>query len=460
MTNLAKPILERGAWHELDAAARDDLTTRGINNIIDPQLRESVLTIIEDVRDNGDAALVRALAKFDKCEIAPENIKVSAEEFAAARAAIKPELLTAIRDSIAHVRRFNEKLMEHGNWMFETAPGVFVGEKATPIESAGLFVPSGKGSYPSVLIQLATPAVVAGVKKIAVVVPPVAGEGGRVDDAVLVVASELGITDVFRVNGPAGIAALAFGTETIPKVRKVCGPGSPPVASAQIEVQRFGTCAVMLLGPSESLILADDSADVVFLAADLLNEAEHGPDSSSVFVTDSQELLDKVQAEVARQVEDLPEPRRSYALSSLGVNGGAVLVRDMIEGAEVANAYAAEHMQLVTRQEDAILELLVDVGEILLGQETTISMGNFVLGIPASLPTSGYAKVSSGITADAFRKRTAIAKSTRAGLTTMSDTVLAFTEHEGFPAHGNAVRKRLEASAAASGAASTPSAAS
>ena len=448
MTNLAKPILERGAWHELDAAARDDLTTRGIENIFDPKLRESVLTIIEDVRENGDAALVRALAKFDKCEIAPENIRVSAEEFAAARAAIKPELLAAIRDSIAHVRRFNEKLMEHGNWMFETAPGVFVGEKATPIESAGLFVPSGKGSYPSVLIQLATPAVVAGVKKIAVVVPPVAGEGGRVDDAVLVVASELGITDVFRVNGPAGIAALAFGTESIPKVRKVCGPGSPPVASAQIEVQRFGTCAVMLLGPSESLILADDSADVVFLAADLLNEAEHGPDSSSVFVTDSQDLLDAVQAEVARQVEDLPEPRRSYALSSLGVNGGAVLVRDMVEGAEVANAYAAEHMQLVTRQEDAILELLVDVGEILLGQETTISMGNFVLGIPASLPTSGYAKVSSGITADAFRKRTAIAKSTRAGLTTMSDTVLAFTEHEGFPAHGNAVRKRLDASAA------------
>ena len=347
MTNLAKPILERGAWHELDAAARDDLTTRGINNIFDPKLRESVLTIIEDVRENGDAALVRALAKFDKVEIAPENIKVSAEEFAAARAAIKPELLTAIRDSIAHVRRFNEKLMEHGNWMFETAPGVFVGEKATPIESAGLFVPSGKGSYPSVLIQLATPAVVAGVKKIAVVVPPVAGEGGRVDDAVLVVASELGITDVFRVNGPAGIAALAFGTESIPKVRKVCGPGSPPVASAQIEVQRFGTCAVMLLGPSESLILADDSADVVFLAADLLNEAEHGPDSSSVFVTDSQDLLDAVQAEVARQVEDLPEPRRSYALSSLGVNGGAVLVRDMVEGAEGqrlrGRAHAARH---------------------------------------------------------------------------------------------------------------------
>ncbi|MCU1444501.1 histidinol dehydrogenase [Cryobacterium sp.] len=448
MTHAVKPILERGAWHELDHDQRADLTTRGIEKIFDPELRASVLDIIEDVRQNGDAALVRALAQFDKVEIAAENIKVSAEEIAQARASLDPKLIDAIRDSIAHVRRFNEQLMLHGNWRFETAPGVMVGEKATPIESAGLFVPSGKGSYPSVLIQLATPAVVAGVKNIVVVVPPVPGTNGTVDPAVLVVADELGLTDVFRVNGPAGIAAMAFGTESVPKVRKIAGPGSPPVACAQIEVQRYGTVGVMLLGPSESLILADDSASVTLLAADLLNEAEHGPDSSSVLVTDSQELIDALQGEVARQVELLPEPRRSYALSSLGVNGGAVLTRDLAEAAEVANAYAPEHMQLVVRDEEAILELIIDAGEVLLGQDTTVSMANFVLGCPASLPTSGYAKVSSGITADAFRKRTAIAKSNRAGLIAMSDTVLAFTEHEGFPAHGNAVRIRLAESAA------------
>jgi histidinol dehydrogenase len=444
MTSDTTPILERGAWSDLDEAARADLTTRGIEKIFDPELRESVLSILEDVRDHGDAALVRALAKFDKVEVEPAGLRVSREEFEAARANLKPEMIAAIRESIAFVRRFNEQLVKETSWSFETAPGIHVGEKSTPIESAGLFVPSGKGSYPSVLIQLATPAVVAGVKNIVVVVPPVAGTGGKVDDAVLVVADELGIDQVFRTNGPAGIAAMAFGTESVPKVRKICGPGSPPVAAAQIEVQRFGTVGVMLLGPSESLILADDSADPRLLAADLLNEAEHGPDSSSVLVTPSQALIDAVQAEVATQLLELPEPRQSYAKSSLGTNGGAVLVDSMEQGAEVANAYAPEHMQLVAREEDRILDLIENAAEILLGQNTTISMANFVLGCPASLPTSGYAKVSSGITADAFRKKAAIAKADRAGLVALSGTVLAFTEHEGFPAHGNAVRARLQ----------------
>jgi len=444
MTSDTTPILERGAWSDLDEAARADLTTRGLEKIFDPELRESVLSILEDVREHGDAALVRALAKFDKVEVEPAGLRVSRAEFDAARANLKPEMIVAIRESIAFVRRFNEQLVKETSWSFETAPGIHVGEKSTPIESAGLFVPSGKGSYPSVLIQLATPAVVAGVKNIVVVVPPVAGTGGKVDDAVLVVADELGIDQVFRTNGPAGIAAMAFGTESVPKVRKICGPGSPPVAAAQIEVQRFGTVGVMLLGPSESLILADDSADPRLLAADLLNEAEHGPDSSSVLVTPSQALIDAVQAEVATQLLDLPEPRQSYAKSSLGTNGGAVLVDSMEQGAEVANAYAPEHMQLVAREEDRILDLIENAAEILLGQDTTISMANFVLGCPASLPTSGYAKVSSGITADAFRKKAAIAKADRAGLVALSGTVLAFTEHEGFPAHGNAVRARLQ----------------
>ncbi|WP_150308057.1 histidinol dehydrogenase [Planctomonas psychrotolerans] len=438
------PIRTRGTWKSMSADDRADLTTRGLEKIFDPALRESVLEILDDVRENGDAALLRALEKFDGCTVAPDRIRVQPEEFAAAREALSEEMIAAIRDSIASVRRFNEQLVQHGDWSFETEPGVTVGEKATAIASVGLFVPSGKGSYPSVLVQLATPAVVAGVKNIAVIVPPVPGSDGRVDDAVLVVADELGISDVFRANGPAGIAALAFGTETVPKVRKVCGPGSPPVACAQVEIQRFGTCGVMLLGPSESLILADDSADPYLLAADLLNEAEHGPDSSSVLVTDSPALLETVQAEVEKQLADLPEQRAGYARLALGTNGGAVLVDDMVEGAEVANAYAPEHMQLVARDEDAVLALIEDAAEVLLGQNTTISMANFVIGCPASLPTSGYAKVSSGITADTFRKRMAVAKSTRAGLERMSGTVVAFTRHEGFPAHELAVTRRLD----------------
>lgn len=441
-----KPLLERGAWSRMNVQARADLTTRGVQNIFDPVLRESIVAIFEDVRENGDAAVIRALAKFDKCEIEPGRLKVSEEEFARAREQISPELLVAIRDSIDHIRRFNQKLMEHGDWSFESEPGLTIGEKATPIASVGLFVPSGKGSYPSVLAQLGTPAVVAGVKRIVVVVPPVPGSGGEVDPACLVVADELGLHDVYRVNGPAGIAAMTFGTETIPKVDKVCGPGSPPVAASQVEMQRYGTTGVMLLGPSESLILSDDSADVRLLAADLLNEAEHGPDSSSVLVTDSQELIDRVQGELAAQLLDLPEPRQGYARKALGENGGAVLARDLVEAAEVANTYAPEHMQIVARNDEAVLATIENAGEILLGQYTTISMGNYALGCPAALPTSGYAKVGSGITADAFRKRTAVARANRGALERLSKTVIAYTDHEGFPAHQAAVTKRLSVS--------------
>ncbi len=436
-------IRERGRWTDMSAADRADLTTRGIGRVFDPELRASVLEILEDVRDNGDAGLLRALAKFDKVEVRADGIRVSREEFVAARASVGDEMLAAIRESIAFVRRYNEYMIaEDADWSFETAPGVVVGERTSPIESVGLFVPAGKGSFPSVLVQLGTPAMVAGVSHIAVVTPPVPGSGGKVDPAILVVADELGITDVFRVNGPAGIGALAFGTETIPAVRKVVGPGSPPVAVAQIEVQRFGVVSNMLLGPSESLILADDSADPRYLAADLLNEAEHGPDSSSVLVTDSAKLLAAVQVELAEQIEKLPTPRDEYARRALH-NGGAVLVDSMEEGAAVANAYAPEHMQLVARDEARILDLIVDAAEILVGQYTTVSMANFALGCPAALPTSGYGKVSSGITAHTFRKKRAVAKATPSGLRALAPTVLAYTAHEGFPAHGNSVAIRL-----------------
>lgn len=438
-----QPLRERGRWADMSAAERDDLTTRGIGRVFDPELRASVLEILEDVRDNGDLALIRALATFDNVEVSSSDIRVSEAEFDAAADAVGPDMLAAIRESIAFVRRYNEQLIaEDADWSFETAPGVVVGERTSPIESVGLFVPSGKGSFPSVLVQLGTPAVVAGVQRIAIVTPPVPGTGGKVDPAVLVVARELGITDVFRVNGPAGIGALAFGTETVPAVRKVVGPGSPPVAVAQIEVQRFGVVSNMLLGPSESLILADDTADPRLLAADLLNEAEHGPDSSSVLVTPSADLLAAVQIELASQIVELPAPRDEYARLAMH-NGGAVLVDSVEEGAEVANIYAPEHMQLVVRNEEDALDLIVDAAEILVGQYTTVSMANFILGCPAALPTSGYGKVSSGITAHTFRKKRAVARATPDGLRALAPTVLAFAEHEGFPAHGTAVAIRM-----------------
>jgi histidinol dehydrogenase len=285
--------------------------------------------------------------------------------------------------------------------------------------------------------------VVAGVPKIAVVVPPLPGSAGEVDPAVLVVASELGIRDVFRSNGPAGVAALAFGTETVPKVRKVVGPGSPAVTCAQVEVQCYGTATTMLLGPSESLVIADQSADARLLAADLLNEAEHGPDSQTLLVTPSESLLATVQGEVASQLAGLPEPRRSYAAAALGKNGGAILVESMAEAAEVANSYAPEHLQIAVRDPDDLLSRLVNAGEILVGQWTPFAAANFLIGCPASLPTSGFAKVNGGITAEAFRKRTAVARANQTALARMREPVTTLARHEGFPAHEAAVEIRF-----------------
>lgn len=427
----------------MSVAERASLCERGRDKIFDPALRESIATIVDDVRLNGDDAIVRALAVHDGCDVPVRGLLATPEEFEAARRTVEPGLLSAIRRSIANLRTFNEAIVAKADWMIEIEPGLFAGERFSAIESAGLFVPSGKASYPSVAAQLGTPAVVAGVERIVMVVPPVPGSNGVIDPAVLVVAGELGIRTVVRANGPAGVAAMGLGTESVPKVRKIVGPGSPAVTCTQIEMQRFGTVTTMLLGPSESLIIADDSARVDLLAADLLNEAEHGPDSTSVLVTPSRSLYDAVVEEIAVQLRRLPEPRRTYAASSIGVNGGCVLVKDLDEAAVVADAFGPEHMQIATSDDDAMLARLHHAGEILLGQWTPISAANFTIGCPASLPTSGFAQVSSGVTADTFRKRTAVARADKGALASMRAAIGAYCAHEGFPAHGRAVEARF-----------------
>ena len=427
----------------MDGAARAALMRRGIDDIFDPDLRRSIGELIDDVRERGDAAVCDALGRFDGIEVGPDGLRVSAEEFE--RATVTPEVDAALDDAITHLRAFNEAQMEQArDWSFESEPGLAVGEKITPITSAGLFTPSGKASYPSVAYQLAVPAVVAGVPSIALVVPPVPGGSGEVDPAVLVVCRKLGIADVFRVNGPAGIAALGFGTDTIPKVRKIVGPGSPAVTIAQVEMQRHGVATMMLLGPTESLVIADDSADPVLLAADLLIEAEHGTDSTVVLLTVSESLADAVDAALERQLAGLAEIRATAARASLGPNGGCVLVDSLDIAVGIANEFAPEHLQVAVADAavDEVVDGLVNAGEILVGQHTPFSAANFVIGCPASLPTSGFAHVSSGITADTFLKRTAIARADAGALTRMAPSVLALADHEGFPAHGDALRLR------------------
>ena len=437
------PVMRRMIWARMSEAERTALCERGLTAIFDADLKVAIGQIIDDVRANGDEAVCRALHDFDKVTLEPHELKATPTELA--DATVSADVDAAIDDAIVHLRAFNQQLMTRaGDWSFESEPGLIVGEKITPITSAGLFVPSGKASYPSVAYQLAVPATVAGVPTLALVVPPMPDGSGRIDPAVLVVCRKLGITEVFRVNGPAGVAALGFGTETIPKVRKIVGPGSPPVACAQVEMQRYGVATMMILGPTESMVIADDSADARLAAADLLNEAEHGPDSTVVLITTSIAVADAVEVELDRQLSSLPAPRAEAARASLGINGGCVLVGDLGEAAKVANRWAPEHLQVAVSDdaEAELLDQLVNAGEILIGQHTLFSAGNFVIGCPASLPTGGFAHVSSGITADTFLKRTAIARADANALQRMTPTILAMSAHEGFPAHANAAQQR------------------
>jgi histidinol dehydrogenase len=430
-------------WADMSSDAQAELLARGLGAIFDPSLRASIVELIEDVRERGDAALCDALARFDGIDIAPDGLRVTDDELDAAR--VDDEVDRAIDDAIAHLRAFNEQqLARVCDWSFESEPGLTVGEKITPIASAGLFTPSGKASYPSVTYQLLVPAIVAGVPRLVAVVPPLPGGRGEVDPAVLVVCRKLGQRDVFRVNGPAGIAALGFGTDQIPAVRKIVGPGSPAVTLAQVEMQRFGVATMMLLGPTESVVLADATADPERLAADLLIEAEHGTDTSVVLVTTSTELADRTDAELTRQLAALPDRRAEAARAALAENGGCVVVDTLDEGVAMINRYAPEHLQIAVADGhvDGVVDGIRNAGEILIGQHTPFSAANFVIGCPASLPTSGFAHVSSGITAATFLKRTAVARADAGALARLGPAVVALADHEGFPAHAAAIRLR------------------
>ena len=437
-------VMRRLVWSQLDAVGRQRLVDRGLEDIFDPGLRRSIGELIDDVATRGDIAVCDALERFDGIRIGPEHLRIRAEELATAT--VSEAVEDALDDAIAHLRAFNEQQMARaGDWSFEAEPGLVVGEKLSPIASVGLFVPSGKASYPSVAYQLGVPAVVAGVPEITLVVPPTPGGDGQVDPAVLVVCRKLGIERVYRVNGPAGIAALGFGTERIPRVQMVVGPGSPAVTLAQIEMQRHGLATMMVLGPTESMVVADESADPRRLAADLLIEAEHGTDSTVVLVTTSAVLAEATDMALTEQLADLPEVRATAARAALGVNGGCVLVDDLTTAIDIVNRFAPEHLQVAVDETrvDIVVERIVHAGEILIGQHTPFSAANFVIGCPASLPTSGFAQVSSGITAATFTKRTAVARADHRALERMAPSVTALADHEGFSAHGAAIRRRF-----------------
>jgi histidinol dehydrogenase len=423
---------------------RATLTNRSIKDIVPSALHTEISALLDDVRTRGDEAVCDATRRFDGVSLRPEQLRVGSDEIASAK--VSDTLHVALVDAIDHVRRFNEAVRTRmSDWSMEIERGARVGEKFTPIASTGLFVPGGKASYPSVAYQLGVPAVVAGVPRIAVVVPPLPNGAGEVDPGVLVVCRMLGIDEVYRANGPAGVAALGFGTHTIGAVRKIVGPGSPAVTAAQVEMQRHGVSTMMVLGPTESMMVVDDSTDARRAALDLLIEAEHGDDSTVVLLSTDRSMIDAIDSELQRLIVELPPHRADAARSALGVHGGAVLVATLAEACDIANAFAPEHLQLAVQgsRTDELVQRLSNAGEILVGQDTPFSAANFVLGCPASLPTSGFAAVSSGITAATFLKSTAIASADTQALHRMAPTITALSDHEGFSAHGNAVRQRF-----------------
>ena len=418
-----------------------------------PDLTADIAALMDDVRRRGDAALVDALQRFDGVET--DTLRVGPEEVAEAERSIGLPLSEAIDLAIERSMAFNEMIVERASWRARSPRGGIVGEVARPVASAGLFVPSGKGSFPSVLVQIGAPAVAAGVTDLCLVVPPLPGSGGRVDPATLVVASRLGINRVYRLNGPSGIAALAHGTETVPRMSKIVGPGSIPVTLAQQLAQAAGVSVVGGLGPSDSLVIADADADVRVLAADVINEAEHGPDSSAVLVSPDRALLESVAREIAVQLAGLPEPRRSYASASIWENGGLVHVEDWDTAWEVANAYAPEHVQIATADAAAQLDRVRHAGTALLGQWTSFAASNFVIGTPATLPTTGYATHVSGVTAHTYLTSIATAQLDADEFAGLADAIVAFTDHEGFPAHAASVAVRRQSGVPADGPADT-----
>jgi histidinol dehydrogenase len=438
-------ILAVRRWSSLAPSERERLLARSTAAVFEPSLIASIDAIFQDVAARGDAAVLEVTAHFDGVTFdAAADLRVPAAELAEAHAGLEAGLLAGIREAIANSRQFNEaQLAETArDWTREVRPGFLVGEQFRAIPSAGLFVPCGKASYPSVLCQIGTPAVVAGVPLIVVVVPPTPGGGGKVDPATLAVAHELGIREVFRANGPAGIAALTFGTATIPRVRKIVGPGSPPVTAAQVLAQRYGVATQMLCGPSESLLIADETADPWRLAIDLLNEAEHGIDSAASLITTSEALVAAVETALAEQLPLLPPIRAAAARAVLSDLGGAILVDSMAEAVGVANDYAAEHVQLATSDPEATLASLRYAGEALLGQDTPIGASSYTIGIPATLPTGGYAQLNGGVTARTFLTSTSTARLSPEALAELAEPTLALADHEGFPAHANAFRLR------------------
>lgn len=395
---------------------------------------EAVRQILSDVAREGDAAIVATARRFDDPDFTAAQIRVSPDEMKSAAARVPGDQMSALRRAIAQVREYQQKVMPREEPRFKRE-GVELGMRFTPLDSAGLYFPGGKASYPSTLVMLAVPAQVAGVGRIAVCSPP--SRFGR-SDLVLAACNELGLTDVFRAGGAAAIGAMAFGTQTIPAVDKIVGPGNRYV---QLAKRALAGCVGIdgFLGPSEILVIADETGDPRAIAADLIAQAEHDP-GSCFLLTNSQSLAERVEREIERQKKSL---KRTEAIDRALASDSAILIdSSMEELIRWANRFAAEHVNIQTKDDDAVLVALKHAGAIFVGPHSPVAAGDYVAGPSHCLPTNTTARFSSGISVYEFLKRSSIERYTAEGLAKDAPAIIALAEAEGLDGHAASVRVR------------------
>jgi histidinol dehydrogenase len=398
-------------------------------------LQEKVRAVISEVKLNGDAAVKKFTQQFDGVSLA--DFVVTAEEINEAATQLAADLKSAIKQAAVNIQCFHEKQVSAVE-IIETMPGVKCWRKSIGIEKVGLYIPGGTAPLFSTILMLGIPAKIAGCKEIILCSPP--GKDGKLHPAILFAAQLTGITKIYKIGGVQAIAAMAFGTETVSSVYKIFGPGNQYVTCAKQLIQQEGIAIDMPAGPSEVCVLADQTADASFIAADLLSQAEHGADSQVLFVTYDESLVAKVEEELEKQVSLLP--RKDLAAKALE-NSSAVVVKNIGEGIALVNQYAAEHLIIACADDESIAEKIVNAGSVFLGNYSPESVGDYASGTNHTLPTNGFARAYSGVSVDSFVKKVTYQKLSREGLQKIASTVQLMAEAEGLDAHATAVRVRL-----------------
>lgn len=417
---------ERNSWSDIVRRPHLDVS----------QLNATVSGVLNDVRENGDAAVKKYEEKFDHVSLA--SLEVSEEEKAEAREKVSKDLYDALVLAHDNIAKFHESQKFTGHKII-TANGVTCWQKSVPIQKVGLYIPGGTAPLFSTVLMLATPAKIAGCPEIVLCSPP--GRDGKLNPAILVAAEIAGVHKIFKAGGVQAIGAMAYGTESVPKVYKIFGPGNQYVMAAKQQVSLHDVAIDMPAGPSEVCVIADKDSNVQFVAADLLSQAEHGTDSQVLLISTSEETLDAVAAEIKEQLERLP--RKEIAAKSLE-NSNLVLVHDTDEAIELSNSYAPEHLILATADYEGLSEKVVNAGSVFLGKYACESAGDYASGTNHTLPTHRYALAYNGVNLDSYKRKITFQYLTDDGIRSIGNAVVVMAENEQLEGHANAMRLRIE----------------